>query len=226
MNAQSRPVGKLSGFTLIELLVVVGIIALLAAILLPVFLAARERARTTACASNLRQLHLAFSQYASDNNGYVPPYSTNHIRQVMRDDGTSYLVPDQSQKLVVSVTPYVQTAGIWFCPDDLFAGEEVAVAYNHSHGGIAYHVYNNTYTSYFYVAGVRFVHGVMWHMRLDVSNPAIFPLLTDDKAGNVLDTPPANGPGPYSHRGRFNVLYRDGHIDSRSWDDPRVLMGL
>ena len=62
------------GFTLIELLVVIGVVALLAAVLLPVFLAARERARATTCASNLRQLRLAFSQYASDNNGCVPPY--------------------------------------------------------------------------------------------------------------------------------------------------------
>lgn len=141
----------------------------------------------------------------------------DHIRQVTRDDGKTYLVPDQSQELVATVTPYVQTAGIWFCPNDLFAGQE-AVMNNH--------VYNNTYTSYFYVAGVRFVHGVLRPMRLDVSNPAIFPLLTDDKAGNVLDRPPANGPGPYSHRGRFNVIYRDGHVDSGNWDDPRVLMGL
>lgn len=68
------------GFTLIELLVVVGIISLLIAILLPVFSAAREGARTVACASNLRQLHLAFSQYVADNGGYLPPYSTDFSR--------------------------------------------------------------------------------------------------------------------------------------------------
>ena len=51
--------GTKRGFTLIELLVVVGILALLAAILFPVLVAARGRARTTACTSNLRQLHLS-----------------------------------------------------------------------------------------------------------------------------------------------------------------------
>lgn len=59
-------------FTLIELLVVVSIIALLAAILFPVFAKAREKARQTTCASNLRQMGLAFAQYGQDNDGGYP----------------------------------------------------------------------------------------------------------------------------------------------------------
>jgi prepilin-type N-terminal cleavage/methylation domain-containing protein/prepilin-type processing-associated H-X9-DG protein len=54
------------GFTLIELLVVIAIIAILAAILFPVFAKAREKARQTSCASNLKQLALACRMYASD----------------------------------------------------------------------------------------------------------------------------------------------------------------
>ena len=60
------------GFTLIELLVVIAIIAILAAILFPVFAKAREKARQTACASNLKQLGLVFLQYAQDYDE-VPP---------------------------------------------------------------------------------------------------------------------------------------------------------
>jgi prepilin-type N-terminal cleavage/methylation domain-containing protein len=60
------------GFTLIELLVVVAIIAVLAAILFPVFAQARERARRTSCLSNCRQIGLAFMQYAQDNDEYFP----------------------------------------------------------------------------------------------------------------------------------------------------------
>lgn len=60
------------GFTLIELLVVVAVIALLAAILFPVFLRTREQARRTRCVSNLKQFGSAFTMYADDNNGFAP----------------------------------------------------------------------------------------------------------------------------------------------------------
>jgi prepilin-type N-terminal cleavage/methylation domain-containing protein/prepilin-type processing-associated H-X9-DG protein len=65
------------GFTLIELLVVISIIALLAAILFPVFLRAREKARAASCQSNLKQLGLAVLQYAQDYDEKVVGVPTN-----------------------------------------------------------------------------------------------------------------------------------------------------
>ncbi len=59
------------GFTLIELLVVIAIIAILAAILFPVFAKAREKARQASCASNMKQLVLANLQYQQDNDEQV-----------------------------------------------------------------------------------------------------------------------------------------------------------
>ena len=63
---------RLIGFTLIELLVVIAIIAILAAILFPVFAQVREKARQTSCASNLKQLSLAILQYTQDYDEDVP----------------------------------------------------------------------------------------------------------------------------------------------------------
>jgi len=63
---------KTSGFTLIELLVVIAIIAILAAILFPVFATAKERGRMARCTSNEKQLGTAFRLYADDNGGKLP----------------------------------------------------------------------------------------------------------------------------------------------------------
>ena len=64
------------GFTLIELLVVIAIIAILAAILFPVFAKAREKARQTKCTSNLRQISMAALMYAQENNEMLPTSSS------------------------------------------------------------------------------------------------------------------------------------------------------
>src|SRR5476649_1368440 len=61
-----------TGFTLIELLVVIAIIAILAAILFPVFAQAREQARKTTCISNLKQLSLAYLMYVQDYDEIFP----------------------------------------------------------------------------------------------------------------------------------------------------------
>jgi prepilin-type N-terminal cleavage/methylation domain-containing protein len=69
---RNRSVPRRGGFTLIELLVVIAIIAILAAILFPVFAQAREKARTATCISNLRQIGLANNMYVQDYDEHFP----------------------------------------------------------------------------------------------------------------------------------------------------------
>lgn len=72
LSLRPRRAGK-GAFTLIELLVVIAIIAILAAILFPVFAQAREKARATTCLSNLKQIGLAMTMYAQDYDEVFPP---------------------------------------------------------------------------------------------------------------------------------------------------------
>jgi prepilin-type N-terminal cleavage/methylation domain-containing protein/prepilin-type processing-associated H-X9-DG protein len=72
----ASPAGRRSGFTLIELLVVIALIAILAAILFPVFARAREQARKTACLSNMKQIGLGLNMYVEDYDE-VEPYREN-----------------------------------------------------------------------------------------------------------------------------------------------------
>src|SRR4051794_14742366 len=95
---------RVRGFTLIELLVVIAIIAILAAILFPVFGAAREKARQVACMNNLSQLGKATMQYLQDNDGYYEPFYGKS-----QTSGLGW--PE-------SIMPYVKNEAVFVCPSD------------------------------------------------------------------------------------------------------------
>ncbi len=107
------------GFTLIELLVVIAIIAILAAILFPVFINAKEQARVSQCISNLKQLHLAFQRYCDDNNGGTPfagwDYWTPATSNWCGCDGPGVTRADIRR---AQLYPYAKTSGIFMCPTD------------------------------------------------------------------------------------------------------------
>ena len=105
---------KPKGFTLIELLVVIAIIAILAAILFPVFSKVRERARQISCVSNLKQIGLAFIQYNQDNEGAFPSI----IKDSTMDGGCAPNLGWLSANggYAVLINPYIKAAGVYHCP--------------------------------------------------------------------------------------------------------------
>ena len=102
-------------FTLIELLVVIAIIAILAAILFPVFARARENARRTSCLSNLKQLGLAVMQYTQDYDEKMPPLYITVPASTPDPDGINWLGAGiwSWQQIIY---PYHKSVQISFCP--------------------------------------------------------------------------------------------------------------
>jgi prepilin-type N-terminal cleavage/methylation domain-containing protein/prepilin-type processing-associated H-X9-DG protein len=127
---QSNAIRSRRGFTLIELLVVIAIIAILAAILFPVFAQAREKARAASCLSNTKQIGLSVLMYVQD---YDEMFPINHVEGFWAD-GVNDL------NWARSVQPYVKNFQIFRCPDDSVASpdwEGIALSY----GANSYYTY-------------------------------------------------------------------------------------
>jgi prepilin-type N-terminal cleavage/methylation domain-containing protein/prepilin-type processing-associated H-X9-DG protein len=102
------------GFTLIELLVVIAIIAILAAILFPVFAQAREKARQITCVSNLKQIDLAFLQYVEDYDETTPHMQTSGI---LNAPGAIDPAVKLTPKWQWPLQAYIKSQGVYLCPD-------------------------------------------------------------------------------------------------------------
>ena len=118
---------KKSAFTLIELLVVIAIIAILAAILFPVFARARENARRSSCTSNLKQIGLGIIQYQQDYDEKYPPLR----------GGNGGASDNNVDGVFAIIQPYLKSTQILQCPSETKPGTPTAAA-----GGYSDYAYN------------------------------------------------------------------------------------
>ena len=136
------------GFTLIELLVVIAIIALLAAILFPVFAMAREKARAATCQSNLKQIGLGMLQYMQDfDDTYVCSYYGVQGNNENTDGVTNY-------KWMDAVYPYIKNQQIFTCPSAYINGNSGAVPYVYNNSGSSGEAYGSYALNIIYKVGL------------------------------------------------------------------------
>ncbi len=189
-----------NGFTLIELLVVIAIIAILAAILFPVFARARENARKTNCLSNLKQIGLGFMQYAQDYDETMPLGCGSRPSQGSGAARCQH----------VAIFPYLKNTQVWVCPSE--AGGHAPNATDQVDA-----LERNFRGSYVINVPARY------KKLATIQQPAEFIHLLDGTQGSIVRNSSGCCTGrasiiAFRHMDGANVLFMDGHAKWRKQD--------
>jgi len=202
---------KRRGFTLIELLVVIAIIAILAAILFPVFAQARESARKASCQSNLKQIGLSFAMYNQDNDEFMPPMATCDANPI-------YTYPDGTKGTCWlwyhPLFPYIKNVQVWNCPSSqtkYTGGYHPPGGYGGSQSGIQWTPL--TLSQYTKPAELALVMDGAWNRTSTVTDPS---LGWNGVAYYLVDWDETSADNSFCpaprHQYGTNVLYMDTHV--------------
>ena len=211
-------------FTLIELLVVIAIIAILAAILFPVFARARENARRASCQSNLKQIGLGVLQYIQDYDEKYPNQASDGVTIANPMGSSPFTVPDKT-------FPYIKSAQIWKCPSSPSGLGAINVGYHYNGAmmlptaagltGISQSALQEVSRTVILRDSARALTFAQFYLRPEYADPsgtAQLDKVASDRADYVNN--PNNVP---PHFTGYNVLLCDGHV--KYYDKTKMAAG-
>lgn len=237
-NINKSKARELGGFTLMELLVVVAIIAILAALLLPAIAKAKNSTHVTACMNNLRQLQLAWTMYADDNDGKLVPnkyvIGNPHTSRFSWVQGRLDFSPNNPANTsdaafldptLSAFSPYISNTKVYRCPSDKSAVKINGTQQNRvrSYGmnwALASEKKTEIRVTHNY-GGITAPPPAKMFVFIDqhpdyMSDPHFHMMLDQGSAAAFADIPASR------HNGSGALTFADGHAERRKWVDSRT----